>query len=333
MSKYIKIITSLLILVVFLSCQNSEQKSLQIDPSELAEIKVEIKRYGKALFEIDTTHFRAGLIKIQPEFAYFLDADLNDTANINQLFSFVSDSQTRRLYQKTLEAYPDLNQLEEELSDAFSRYHYFFTENTIPEIFTYVSDLYYERPVWMKDSVLVVALDIYLGRDFFLYPHLGLPQYKIRCMESVYISADIMKILYFKEVWSNQKQNTLLDRMITGGKILYYLDAVLPALPDTVKLCYSKKQLIWAEENEKSVWAFIVHDELLYSTDYKTQANLILDGPFTKGFSGESPSRLGVFIGWHIVQEYMLKHPEFSLQELMNVKDAQLILQQSGYKP
>jgi len=333
MSKHIKTIAILLILVFFFSCQNSEQKSLQIDPSELPEIYVEIKRYGKALFEIDATHFREGLIKIQPEFTYFLDADLNDTANINQLLSFVSDSQTRRLYQKTLEVYPDLNQLEKELSDAFSRYHYFFPENTIPEIFTYVSDLYYERPVWLKDSVLVVALDIYLGRDFFLYPHLGLPQYKIRCMEPEYISADIMKTLYFEEVWSNQKQNTLLDRMITGGKILYYLDAVLPITPDTIKLRYTKKQLIWAEENEKNVWAFIVHDELLYSTDYKTQANLIQDGPFTKGFSGESPSRLGVFIGWHIVQEYMLKHPELSLQELMNVKDSQLILQQSGYKP
>ena len=92
MSKHIKTIATLMTLVIFFGCQNSKQKSLQIDPSEFTEINVKIKRYGKALFEIDTTYFKEGLIKIQPEFTYFLDADLNDTANINQLYSFVSDS-------------------------------------------------------------------------------------------------------------------------------------------------------------------------------------------------------------------------------------------------
>jgi len=232
-----------------------------------------------------------------------------------------------------MEVYPDLNKIETTLSDAFSRYHYFFPDNSIPQVYTYVSDMYYEQPVRIKDTVMVVALDVYLGKDFSLYPHLGLPHYKIRCMAPENVATDILKAMYFNEVWTNPKQKTLLDRMIAGGKLLYYLDAVLPNTPDTIKLCYPERKLKWAEDNEKQVWAFIVQNELLYATDFKTQSNLIQDGPFTTGFSSESPSRLGVFIGWKVIRAYMNEYPETSLKELMNLNDAQLILQKSGYKP
>ena len=333
MSLHIKIVIGVWALFAVISCRNKEQKAIQVNPANLSDMQVHIKRYGQALFQLDTASFTEDLKRIQPEFPYFLDADLNDTANTNQLYSFVADTQVRRIYEKTMEVYPDLNELEKSLSKAFSRYHYFFPENNIPQVYTYVSDMYYERPVWLKDSVLVVALDVYLGSDFFLYPHLGLPRYKIRCMAPDYIVPDVMKTLYFEEVWSNPAMKTLLDRMVAGGKMLYYLDAVLPGTPDTVKMCYTKKKFDWAVENEKNVWAFLVHDELLYVSDFDTQSNLINDGPFTKGFSSDSPARLGIFIGWQIVKEFMLRHPETSLQELMELDDAQTILQQSGYKP
>jgi hypothetical protein len=333
MSGYVKIIAGFWLMLVLLSCGHDSQRAVRVDPADLPDVQVHIKRYGKALFEIDTAHFTEGLKKIQPEFPYFLDADLNDTANTNQLHSFVADTQVRRIYKKTMEVFPDLDSLEGELSDAFSRYQYFFPENRIPNIYSYVSDVYYERPVWLKDSVLVIALDVYLGSDYYLYPYLGLPRYKIRCMAPPYIAPDVMRALYFGNVWTNSKMKTLLDRMIAGGKMLYYLDAVLPEVPDTVKLCYTKQKLDWAIENEKNIWAFLVHDELLYSSDFNTQSNMINDGPFTKGFSKASPSRLGIFLGWQIVKDFMANHPELSLAQLMKTDDSQYILQQSHYKP
>jgi hypothetical protein len=121
--------------------------------------------------------------------------------------------------------------------------------------------------------------------------------------------------------------------MIDGGKLLYYMDAIFPDTHDSIKSCYTGEKLNWAEENEKQVWAFIVQNELLYTTDFKTQSNLIQDGPFTTGLSNESPARLGQYIGWKIIRAYMSRHPETSLQDLIEIDDAQLILQNSGYKP
>jgi hypothetical protein len=72
---------------------------------------------------------------------------------------------------------------------------------------------------------------------------------------------------------------------------------------------------------------------LLYNTDYQIQTKLIQDGPFTAGFSSESPARLGIFIGWKIVINYLQNNPKVSLFELIQMKDSQRILQESAYKP
>jgi len=112
-----------------------------------------------------------------------------------------------------------------------------------------------------------------------------------------------------------------------------YLDAVLPQTPDSLKICYPARKLEWAQKNEANIWAFLVGNQLLYTTDYQTQSSLIQDGPFTTGFSKESPSRLGVFIGWQIMHSYLRRHPETSLEQLLQITDSQKILQESGYKP
>ena len=249
------------------------------------------------------------------------------------MYQFVSDTQLISLYHHTMDVFPNLENTEASLSDAFSRYAYFFPDKKLPSVYSYVSDMYYELPVVKNDTVMVVALDVYLGGDFPIYSRLGLPYYRVRCMAPDYIPVDVMKMLYFDELAPVYKQKTLLDRMIDGGKMMVYLDAVLPNTPDSLKICYQQKKLDWAIANEKNIWGFLIENNLLYSTDYATQTKLIQDGPFTTGFSDDSPSRLGIWLGWQIVSDYLLKHPETTLEELFKMIDSQQILKESGYKP
>jgi hypothetical protein len=57
------------------------------------------------------------------------------------------------------------------------------------------------------------------------------------------------------------------------------------------------------------------------------------DGPFTASFTEESPARTGVWLGWQVVRSYMKQHPEVKLTDLMDNKDFQGMLNQSGYQP
>ena len=47
----------------------------------------------------------------------------------------------------------------------------------------------------------------------------------------------------------------------------------------------------------------------------------------------QCPGRIATWVGWQIVRKYMEEHPQVSLQQLMEEKDAQKIFQQSKYKP
>ena len=322
-----------LIIQFFISSCGEQTSVFRIEESDLPQLKVEVKRYGKALFELDTSQISKGLKQIKQEFNYFLDSDLNNPENVKQIYDFVSDTALIRIYKKSVEVYPNNEFLNINLTEAFKYFNYYFPEKPLPEVYTYISGLQYENPIWVQDSVMVVALDIYLGGNFKPYSGLGLPKYKTRYMRPENLVVDVMKYFYTEDVLVRSRQSTLLDRMIAGGKLLYFLDRVLPETADTLKICYTQKQLNWAIENEKNVWAFLIQNDLLFSGDFKSQTKLISDGPFTTGFSRQSPSRLGIWIGWHIVNDYMKNNPETTLNELVKTTDSQQLLHESGYKP
>ncbi len=321
------------IIVLSFSCSTPTGKFPQarIDPEEIVDVKVH--RFDKALFELDTADFQKGLKTIQDEFKPLLEADLNDTSNINQLYEYVQDSQILSIYHKTIEVFPNAELLDPPLTEAFTRYHYLFPAYALPAVYTYISDMYFEMPIIIQNSALIVAIDLYLGKSFPLYLKLGLPYYKIKWMEPESLPVDVMKALYFQNLAPAYTPKTLLDRMIDGGKLLAYLDAIFPHLEDEYKISYDSDKLKWANENEKNIWGFLISNKVLYSTDYQTQTKLIQDAPFTTGFSNESPARLGVFIGWKIVTEYMINNPDVSVEEMIRNVDSQKILQDSGYKP
>ncbi|MFK5856470.1 MAG: hypothetical protein QM503_10095 [Bacteroidota bacterium] len=315
------------------ACDNSSSKGPSVDSSSLEEVDVKIHRYGKALSETDTANFLNDVSKLQDEFVLFIGSDSYTFERLVPLYEYVTDTQIMLLSDRVMELYPNLAQEETELSDAFSRFHYFFPDLKIPVVYSYISNLYHEKPVIVDDSVVIIALDIYLGEDFTGYRSLGLPHYKIRCMTSDNIIIDVMKAMYVSELAPRGSQKTLVDRMVAAGKLLYYLDAVLPRVPDSLKICYNSTQMDWIEKHKTNVWAFLVENKLFYSADYKIQTKLIQDGPFTTGFTNDSPPRLGIWLGWQIVRKYMDEHPDVSIDELIKNTDNQGIFNQSGYKP
>ncbi|MEJ2594005.1 MAG: hypothetical protein P8100_02490 [bacterium] len=332
-TRSIRLFLAVTFLLSAVSCSETYTRFPQADIAPEEKVQVRIHRFDQALFGLEPDQFQEGLLSIQDEFKPLLAADLSDTANVMQLYRFVTDTQVIRIYEQTEKVYPASRFMESSLSDAFTRFHYLFPTYPLPEVYTYISDLYFEMPIIIQGDQLIVGIDLYLGSDFPLYRKLGLPFYKIRWMEPESLPVDVMKALFHHHLAPEYSQKTLLDRMIDGGKLLVYLDAVFPSVADEFKISYTPEQLYWANENEQHIWAFLVSNQMLYTTDYQTITKLIQDGPFTTGFSNESPARLGIFIGWKIVLSYLNNNPGVSLEELFRNVDSQDILQNSGYKP
>ncbi|OQX76531.1 MAG: hypothetical protein B6D64_09690 [Bacteroidetes bacterium 4484_276] len=322
----------LIMISLLISCTNSSDSRLSIDTSDIKIKPVEIKRYEKALFTIDQGSLKQGLKKISTQFPVFLDVDLDDTLNLIRLHEFITNPLNVELYNKTTSKYPNLTIYNQQFTEAFKRFKYFFPEKSLPQIFSYVSGLLYEMPIQFISGDMIIALDMYLGKSLEAYRRLGLPLYKIDRMNENFIVRDGVYELYYYHFLKKPGKN-VLEKMIAEGKHLYFLDAMLPEIDDHIKIGYTQDQLKWCEENEKNIWAFIIENELLYSSNTKTLRNFFTDGPFTHDFSKESPARIGEWIGWQIVRSYMKKHPGLPLEQLFMEEDAQAVLMKSVYKP
>jgi len=108
---------------------------------------------------------------------------------------------------------------------------------------------------------------------------------------------------------------------------------MLPDYPGYLKMDYTPAQFDWITKNESHIWAAIIENRMLYSTDNHLIRAFMMDGPFTAEFSKDSPPRLGEWIGWQIVRTYMDENTNVSLNQLMQENDPQKILTLSGYKP
>lgn len=297
------------------------------------ENKIVIKRYEKALFALDKKHLRMGMATLYPEYAFFLGNQWQDTMNILRIYNFLGDPNIKELYDLTIKKYPDVSFLEEDLTVAFDRYRQAYPEKPVPKVFTYVSGLDIENPVYFYDTAMAIGLDIFLGSDVPAYPKAGIPRYKIERFTPDHILPQCMLAVSDNIVKVDEKRNSLLDQMVTAGKALYFLDVTLPDVKDEYKIGYSAVQLAWSHDNESKIWAFIIEDQLLFSSDQQGISKMMTDAPFTSGFASESPGRLGAYMGWKIVRAYMKEADDITLKQLMEDTDAQHILKISQFKP
>jgi hypothetical protein len=313
------LIPFLLLLFLALSCSSDKP--------------VVIHRYEKALFAINPLDTRGGLSKLGKEYRYFLGNEWQDTMNILRIYNFITDTDIKELYNTEINKYPDVASLGKELGTAFEKIRKYYPEFHNPECYTYISGLDFETPVRYEANNLAISMDLYLGKDVEAYVKAGIPEY----MREQFIQENILPSSIYAIAGSlvnrdDQKQ-TLLDQMIAVGKLLYFLDLVVPDVKDENKIGYTSEKLKWAQENEGNIWAFLVGNQLLFSSDPKITSKLMTDAPFTSGFVNESPGRLGEWVGWQIVKAYMDENASVDVEELMKNTDAQSILQGSKYKP
>ena len=174
---------------------------------------------------------------------------------------------------------------------------------------------------------------MYLGKEHQIIkriPNSSLPQYIKNKMDRDYLVSDAMKIFLLKTHYKDIGQD-FLSTIVSMGKIMYLLEATMPNTENWKLMTYTKEELNWCEANEEQLWAFIIEKDMLFSTNQETINNFIDEGPFTKGLPNGAPARVGIWIGWQMVRDYMNNNEKISLQEMLNEEDAKQILKH--YKP
>jgi hypothetical protein len=258
---------------------------------------------------------------------------------VQHIREWVKHPRTRWLYDTVQHIFPDIKNLEKELTEAFTYAKYYFAEKETPRIYTTISDFGYFPFIYAEDSLrdgIGISLEMFLGAQFPYRAYNGInnafSDYLIRSYNKDHIVRRVLEV-WVDDFIGPSPGNRMLDMMIHNGKKLYILQCLMPAVPDTVVMDYSQAKMDWAKANERNIWVHFTTQNLLYETSLSKIQKLIGPSPSSPGLSPESPGNLGSWMGWQIVKAYMAKHPATTLHELIAIPDAQVLLNESAYKP
>ncbi len=324
--------------LLFFSCSNKEKAP---DVSNI-KIDVQLKRFDKDLFAIDTNNIQQSLNKLQQQYGSFLNDYLynimvltpNPDSVLPKIKLFIHDySFVYNEAQKKFGNFDDeFNQIKKSLQ--YVKY-YFPGYKTPANVNTFIGPVEGYANV-LTQSGLAVGLQLYLGHTFPVYSSEFItevyPDYQQRRFEPAYIPVNCMKNIVSDIYPEKSGSDPLVYQMIDAGKRLYLLDHFLPQLPDSLKTGYTQQQLDGCYDHEADIWNYFVQNNLLFITDPIQTRDYMQDGPNTEAFGKASPGFIGQFIGWQIVKKWMNKNNKTTLPQLIQTPERQ-IYDEAKYKP
>jgi hypothetical protein len=335
---FVRLSILILCIPVIVSCKRNYYK---INTSSI-HVDIEIKRLEIDLFSINPDEVIASVPSLKKKYGAFLQlfsyvintGNINNPAFGNFLESFCTDKQNNEVYSLTMQIYPEVKSMENELKEAFRHYLWYFPGRIIPAVYTCITG--FNNSIITGDSVLAIGLDRYLGTDCEYYPHLEIYKYIAARMNSWNIVPDCIYAWGASE-WIidsiGYPAENVMSKIIHEGKLKYFEKCMLPEINDTILFGFTSDQMKFCRNNESQMWQYLLENDLIFSTDQFIIRKLTGEAPFTSYFTSESPGRAVVWLGFRIIESYMMKNPAMKLEEMMNNADIQSLLEQARYNP
>jgi gliding motility-associated lipoprotein GldB len=310
-----------LVAITFFSCKEDGKVE-----EAVAKIPIEFKveRFDRIFW----TSKPEDLQKVKEQYPYFFPSHISDSTLINKL----KDPLLKELYGEVQMQYPNLGKIETDLKNLFAHVQYYFPKNKTPRVITLINEVDTEGRVFYTDTLALISLDCYLGKDHRFY--VDFPEFKKPEMEQNQILPNLVTSFCYGKI-APPADRTLLSAMIYYGKELYVKDKLIPEYSDAVKIGYTETQLQFCQANEYYMWSNLVENKLLYDSNPKNELRFIKPAPFTKFYleiDNQTPGRVGQWLGWQIVRSYMENNEDVTLDQLLAM-DSKSIFENSKYKP
>ncbi len=329
------------ICLIIVSCNNKKGPDLSN-----INLNIPLERFDQELNNLNADDMLIQTELLHKKYTWFYEdyisqmigaGIVHDPSYLSNLSEILRNPDYQALSASVEETFANMDRQQAELNDAFKHIRYYYPDQKLPRLITFISGFAVQIPV--GNDYIGIGLDMFLGQNgnkFYAALQQSIPQYISRRFTSENITPRVVEAFIREDMFPDKDTDrSLLAKMIYNGKIMYMMDAVMPELPDTLKIGYTTEQLEWCIKNEGGLWAYFIENELLFETDYMKIQKYLAEAPFTPGVGerSESAPKLGIWIGGQIVKKYMDENPDVKLQDLMVEKDAQKILTESKYKP
>ena len=325
--------------IISIHCTNKKP----IDVSNI-KLNVPLVRFDEEINALTLQNLSKAAPALKKKYGLFYDdymakmlgvGSTADTAYYKPLREVLKNESFADLKKSVQNTFSNTTEIETELTQAFKHVRYFYPKQKIPQIISFYSGFTVQTPI--GNNYIGVGLDMFLGPGSKYYPALrqSIPYYLSRRFNKENITPRVIEGFVREEMFPEpDASKSLLSKMIYNGKVLYFMENVMPEAADSLLIGYTQHQTEWCQTSESSIWAYLLENNLLYETDYMKIQKYLTEAPFTPGMgNGDSAPKLGVWTGWQIVKKYMDKNPDVTLVELMKEQDAQKVLNSSKYKP
>lgn len=337
-------------IVCYTACRSDHATNIP-DVTDI-DVDVEIVRFEQQLLA-DTNIDAAGIQRLREAYPAFSEVYFNNVMptgdalvaeddpelKLKEMQAWIKHPRTRWLYDTIQHIYPDLRDYEKELTEAFKYAKHYFPDKPTPKIFTTLSDFGYFPFIYAEDSLrdgIGVSLEMFAGEKFPYRDYNGLSNafsdYLIRSYNKDHMAKRTLEV-WIDDMAGQPQGNRLLDLIIHNGKKLFILQSLMPEAPDTVIMEYAADKMDYVKEHERNIWFLFTSENMLYETSLNKIQKYIGPSPTSPGMPADAPGNTGSYMGWQIVKAYMKKHAQTTMQQLIDMKDAQTLLDQSGYKP
>ena len=192
----------------------------------------------------------------------------------------------------------------------------------------------YGRPesILFVDSTMLIAMNHYLGEDYPGYSHW--PAFMRQTKTPEMLPYDIAEALIATQYpYTQSESSTLLSRMIYEGALAHAKAAVVPDSNLKLVLGYDDETLDWLKDNEAEIWHSLIANHLLYDTSESVASRMIEPAPQVSLVAPVAPGRVGRYIGYRIVADYLKKHADTPLPSMLSpvfYGDSKVLIE-SGY--
>ncbi len=267
------------------------------------------------------------LPKLKGDYPFLFSKNIPDSVWIAR----ITDTLQIEILEEVEAVFKDFKAIKSDLGNMFKHLRYYDKNFKLPRVITLTNTVDYRKKNVVNDSLVLIALDNYLGESHRFYNNI--PKYIGANLKQNQIVVDIAE-RYAEQYTFQAQRKSFLDDMIYFGKLLYFKDLILPDASEYDKISYTKDQLQWAKNNESAIWSYFVEKELLFSTDNKLSNRFITNAPFSKFYlelDSESPGKIGQYVGWKIVRAYA----ENTNADLFSILQTEpdIIFKASKFKP
>ena len=156
------------LIALFISACNNKK---EVDISNI-QLEVHVERFDQELGKLNSQNLSKEAPRLAKKYgAFYYDfmdgmlgaGNAHDTSYYTNLRTILATPDYKALREEVSAKYPDLNKTEEELEDAFKHIKYYYPNQKLPRLISFLSGFSVQTPI--GNDYIGIGLDMFLGAD------------------------------------------------------------------------------------------------------------------------------------------------------------------------